>query len=346
MILIAASALLFGCGDKKSYTIKGNVAGIEGTVVLLDSNFTEINTAEAKDGKFTMQGEVVVPGMYTLAVNDEDFAYVIIEGGTIKVTGRFDPNGESLFEDVRLSGTPSNDGYTRFIDSENAIYDKIDIENINEEILENLSKELMELMHSTFEKNKDNYVSVLMVQSLFMNDETSETILSMISRIPEKYAADETIVQIKGVAEQMAKTEPGQQYIDITLPDFEGNAVSLSDHVGEGKYVLLDFWASWCGPCMVEVPFLVEAYSKYNAMGFEIFGVGLNDRAENLTQAINENEMNWIHVIGSMNDQAPKDYAIKSIPANFLIGPDGAIIAKNLRGKELMTKLAEIFGEI
>ena len=136
----------------------------------------------------------------------------------------------------------------------------------------------------------------------------------------------------------------GQKYIDLALPDAEGNIVRLSDVLAENKYILLDFWASWCGPCMREVPFLVEDYAKYHKDGFEIYGVSLDKAREPWLKAIESKGLVWVNVseLKMWQDPSAKEYAVRSIPSNFLIASDGTIVARNLRGEELGAKLAEL----
>lgn len=135
-----------------------------------------------------------------------------------------------------------------------------------------------------------------------------------------------------------------EKYADVSLKNRDGQTVKLSSFVGTGKYVLLDFWASWCGPCMGEVPFLKAAYDKYHSKGFEIFGVSLDRQKEAWLKTIDEKQMNWVHVyFDPKGDRAPVDnYNVKTIPSNFLIGPDGSIVAKDLRGEALEEKLKSI----
>ena len=143
---------------------------------------------------------------------------------------------------------------------------------------------------------------------------------------------------------KLQRVEVGQPYLDFTQETPEGTLLSLSELVGKSKLLLVDFWASWCGPCRKENPHVVAVYNEYHEKGFDVLGVSLDMKKENWIKAIESDGLIWHNVsdLNYWNNAAAQDYAVSSIPSNVLINGDGIIIAKNLRGEDLRKKVEEI----
>ena len=139
----------------------------------------------------------------------------------------------------------------------------------------------------------------------------------------------------------------GKQVIDLQMRDLEGQTHRLSEYVGKGKWVLIDFWASWCGPCRAEMPELVKVYKKFHANGFEVVGISLDDDAEDWQKAIKKMKLTWHHLsdLAGWDSKAVKTYKVFGIPSNLLVNPKGKIVASNIELEELTEKLAEVLGE-
>ena len=140
---------------------------------------------------------------------------------------------------------------------------------------------------------------------------------------------------------------PGPKFTDLEEPDVDGNMHKLSEYLGKGDWVLVDFWASWCGPCRAEMPNVVAAYEKYHEKGFNVVGLSFDNNKEAWVKAIQDLRMPWIHLSDLMGWEsiAGQVYNIRSIPSSLLVSPEGTIVARNLRGEALGKKLAEIYGK-
>lgn len=139
----------------------------------------------------------------------------------------------------------------------------------------------------------------------------------------------------------------GKQFTDLEEADVNGEMHKLSEYVGKGRWVLVDFWASWCGPCRAEMPNVVANYEKYHDKGFDIVGLSFDKSKDAWVRAISDLQMPWIHLsdLKGWQSVASSVYNIRSIPASLLIDPKGKIVAVDLRGELLGEKLKEIFSE-
>ena len=132
----------------------------------------------------------------------------------------------------------------------------------------------------------------------------------------------------------------GKKFTDVREADVNGEVHALSEYAGKGKWVLVDFWASWCGPCKREMPNVVAAYKKYHDKGFEVVAYSFDRSKDDWAKAIQAWDMPWVHFLQT---KVGDIYGVRSIPDNLLIDPDGVIVARGLRGEQLEERLSEIF---
>ena len=153
------------------------------------------------------------------------------------------------------------------------------------------------------------------------------------------------VARAKKIMDGLKKRQPGTMFSDLVMNDTEGKECRLSEWVGKGNYVLVDFWASWCGPCRAEMPNVVAAYEKYHAQGFDVVGVSFDQKADAWKKAIEQIGMKWHNISDLKGWQcaASEIYGISSIPSNILVDGEGKIVAADLRGEALQKKLAEIY---
>ncbi len=215
--------------------------------------------------------------------------------------------------------------------------------NAKVEEFNQLEEEMGTIYKEAIQKNINNPVGIYLFKQNYYDMTTAEN-EALLQQIPANYQQDETIARIKDITERQKQTAVGQKFLDFEMDTPEGKKVKLSDYVGKGKVVLVDFWASWCGPCRREMPNLVEAYAKYKGKNFEIVGVSLDANADAWKEAIKKLNITWPQMsdLKYWNNEGAQMYAVNSIPHTILVDGDGTILARGLHGEELQNKLAEV----
>lgn len=199
------------------------------------------------------------------------------------------------------------------------------------------------ITNETFEANRSNYIGV----SLFGNiayDLDMAQMDSLMKLVPG--AKNSSFVnRIYDSKKIEYKTRPGVLFVDFKARNPENTQdVSLSQYVGKGKYVLLDFWATWCGPCRQEFPYIRQAHELYKDKGLLVLGVNVWDKHAAFVEGVQKYDLTWNHIYASENRSATDTYGVAGIPHLILIGPDGKIISRGLRGEQMLAKLAELIG--
>lgn len=210
----------------------------------------------------------------------------------------------------------------------------------------NMLKQNADYVRGVIKANQDNILPALFIQHLPIGDNFAE--FKELLNDKYVYSHHPVLAALKANIAQEEKKQAmiGKDFIDLTLNDTNGVSHKLSDYVGKGNYVLLDFWASWCGPCRAEMPNVVANYNKYHDKGFNIVGISFDSNSEAWKKAIADMKMNWIHLsdLKAWNSDAGKAYGVDAIPASILVDPQGKVVARDLRGEELGAKLSEIYG--
>ena len=347
LLFATVAGVLCGCSNQPKYIIDGDIAGLEGPVYLFQGD-SLIDSAVVKAGKFQLRGKAGAPAVHYLLDSREGqpqaFAMqFILEPGNIVI--------KSDAEDAQIrhtTGTPANDASDAYMASSRALVKEYRDQATTDERRQAIQEEFDQLTRTTVDANRDNFFGVMLMPNMAY-ELSGQELLDEIAKFSPEMQQTKELAELKTMAEQKIRTDIGQPYIDIVQNNAEGQPVPLKSVVENpaNKYTLVDFWASWCGPCMGEVPHLKETYDKFHKKGFEIYGVSFDNNRDKWLGAVKDNGMEWIHVsdLQRFDNQAAKDYAVQGIPSNFLIDAQGKIVAKNLRGEDLYKKVEELLGK-
>jgi thiol-disulfide isomerase/thioredoxin len=211
--------------------------------------------------------------------------------------------------------------------------------------LDSISNEQLKLVKRIIRENKHNQLPASYIKEAMY--ELGYEGLKEALDPTAAYYNNPDLEKPKQLLASFEKRKPGTMFHELTMKDMEGREVKLSQWAGKGNYVLVDFWASWCGPCRQEMPNVIQNYERYHAKGFEVVGVSFDQKKDAWVAAVQQMGMRWPQMSDLKGWQcaASDIYGVRSIPASVLLDPQGKIIAIDLRGKALGEKLKEIYGE-
>jgi len=307
--------------DKTLIEINGQVEGLQSGKIYLqrfyNKMFLTVESAKIKDGKFHFSSKLELPELYGLTLDSAKTPLFLFLEKSSKVWVNFNANDYKI---SKISGSVAND---LFVQYRNTPYDvKID---------------------SFIRKNPNSIAALYIFYREYAYRLTPEEIEQDIAILDPSFEKTQYIKTLRELISTLRKVSIGKSAIDFSAPDTSGKVIKLSDY--SGKYLLLDFWASWCGPCREENPNLVKVYQTFKDKGFDIFSVSLDQKKDNWLKAIHADKLPWTHVsdLTLWNSAPAKLYGVRAIPANVLIDPSGKIIDRNLYGNDLDKKLKEIF---
>ena len=362
-----------------SFTISGKLKKMKDTAVrvylyyVVDNNRVT-DSAEVQNGKYRLTGYINEPVLSRLSVKyksgqtgmeapvdmQKDVATLFLAPGKLRVTSidsfsniRVKGKGSSAHKDYKkfeALNKPFNDSMQALSDVYNQYRNEgnaAKMKQIEDQagLLEKSIKE--NVFHSFIKNHPASPVSLLILQQYAGHDINIDEIEPLFNQLSATVKAWPSALQFKERMDIAKRTSIGQMAADFTQADTLGNPVSLSSL--RGKYLLVDFWASWCGPCRAENPNVVNAFNKYKDKGFSVLGVSLDRPGAKAAwlKAIHDDKLAWTHVsdLQFWNNAVAQLYGIQSIPQNLLLDPTGRIIGKNLRGQDLHNKLEEVLGK-
>ncbi len=362
LALAALSGLVYSCTDKSTFTISGTIKNPENVKMayLLEADSSSISVVDSTaitNDNFSFKHKAPYPNLYKLRLGGAVFDVIAKNGETIK----FSTDLKDAKHPYDISGSDESEKIKEYNKIVNYYGDKNAV-LVNEyqtkvEAIGHESDSLTAKYAPLFQKNIDASNEEVL-KFINNNKKSLAAFYAMTSLDPMKY--EQQMVAYADAIKDDFKDNPGVQHFirqvelikpvsighkapDFTIAGIDGKPIKLSDY--KGKYVMLDFWASWCAPCRHENPNVVKQYAKFHSKGFNILGISLDEKKEDWQQAINADKLTWNHGSDLKRFDGPTEslYRIDAIPSNFIIDPQGVIVAKNITGQSLEDFLNKTF---
>ncbi len=360
LIIVLCISILFACSEKenKNGSIQGKLSNASEITVYLQTiseqgEKTLDSTSTDKEGNFELANSVKELDYYMLRTDPANVVFLILKGGeTVSISG----DAKNLDASYDVTGSEDSKLIRQLRQFEKKLGDSLnktfaDFRLSNPEKADSFGS-ILQSHYSTTMQNfceklvRENMNSIASLSATKYIDQSKN--LDLLSALGESlnksWPNNKYVKDYLGLLSELNKLPIGSAAPEISLPTPDGKTASLSSM--RGKVVLVDFWASWCGPCRKENPFIVSIYQKYNSKGFDIFGVSLDDNAEAWKEAIKRDNLTWPQVseLKKWASQSAKEYGVDAIPFSVLLDKEGKIIGKGLRGQELENKIREALG--
>lgn len=321
--LTLAALLAAGAASAEHYKVITPLSkdddGAMARLVNFDSGAT-VDSVLVADGVATFEGEVDEPYLARVVVDGGRLPVFILESGTISFNDKEGAFGTMLNDQLRQLGREISQLGSQFQGADEAAQ-KI------------LYARYEALVDSTMQSNRDNPLGYYLFLQSDMAQAPASEIRAELAKYPD-FAKYKRVQGMLAAAEKREATQPGKKYADFEVT-YDGKTERLSDYIKPGKYTLVDFWASWCGPCMRQAAVLKDLYAKYHDKGLDIVGVAVWDEPANTLAAIKSHGLVWPNIINAQT-VATDLYGIMGIPCILLIGPDGTILSRDKQGDELV----------
>lgn len=326
LVLFSSSCATNGSDD--GYVIRGTIQGLsDGTILLqkagafLGYTYIQIDSMDLKDGSFMLTGKVDYPEMYYLRIADRnEVINVFLENSNITINTHIDN-----FSNSSVSGSTLHK----------------ELESFTKQLDQSPEREQSAFIESYIQENNSSEITPYLILKYLANSLELEELETLVSKLDKSFREMRYFEQLMDRIEVLRDVAIGQPAPDFTLLDTSGTPISLSSL--NAKYLLIDFWASWCGPCRAENPNLVSLYSSFKNKGFEIIGVGLEFSRDNWLKAIRKDNLPWPNVsaVNAFSGPAASLYGVRQLPHNVIINSEGTIIEKNLHGDMLRAFLEQ-----
>ena len=358
LIIAAAAAVLVSCESKPGYVALGTINGFENlpeeaVMVVKDAAKGTTDTLKAA-AEFTLTGDIDKTSYITVSIPGPDgkrmrgYAVSFVpDKDTITIelvpTGAGNVKGGEVNDVIAAMGSSLNSAQMAMMQAASTLEQA---GKMDDEVMEKLYNEhqakVKEIALETFNDNKDNYAALQALQ-LVAYDLTLEEIEPLLASAPAFVKNDKSISKIYDNKKAFKATAEGSAFVDFEGKTPDGKAVKLSDYVGQGKWTLVDFWASWCGPCMREIPNIKTIYETYASKGLTVLGVAVwdGDNSKSLAR-MTEKEMFWSQIFCGEDTTPTDSYGILGIPHIILFAPDGTIYKRDLRGEEMINTVEEV----